>query len=89
MRRPDECGLLSAGGSGGSGGAGVIAYLQQCGACQGACGRRARARGKAGLALQVAGGGFVLRCCQYCRKTRPLARPPEGTQKKSLDAAVA
>jgi hypothetical protein len=44
MRRPDECGLLSAGGSGGSGGAGGIAYLQQCGACQGACqGGRGRA----------------------------------------------
>ena len=27
--------------------------------------------------------------CQYCWQTRPLARPPKGTQKKSLDAAVA
>ena len=26
---------------------------------------------------------------EYCRQTRPLARPPKGTQKKSLDAAVA
>ena len=24
-----------------------------------------------------------------CRQTRPLARPPKGTQKKSLDADVA
>jgi hypothetical protein len=29
------------------------------------------------------------RRCQYCRMTRPLARPPEGTQKKPLGAAVA
>jgi hypothetical protein len=28
-------------------------------------------------------------CITYCRQTRPLARLPKETQKKSLDAAVA
>ena len=87
-RRTDECGLRGLLSAGVSVGAGGIAYLQQfSSSVEPAAGGRGRGKAR-GLALQVA-RPFGLRCCQYCRKTRPLARPPEGTQKKSLDAAVA
>ncbi|KOO25575.1 hypothetical protein Ctob_008584 [Chrysochromulina tobinii] len=38
---------------------------------------------------QAGAGGSVRRGLRLGAETRPLARPPKGTQKKSLDTVVA
>jgi len=53
----------------------------RAGCCPRSRSRRCSLRTRAGAAVVAEGVGGV--------ETRPLARPPEGNAKKSLDAAVA